>query len=252
MFNINWFEILSFIPIGILSGIVSATVGLASLVSYPALQVVLPAKLANITNTTALICTGIGSGLGSLKELKGHWWQVTKIFAITFVGAIIGSLMLLQFSNQAFAKVAPIFILISGFLILIPQSHLTNAGSPGSKWAKYLAIFAMFIVGIYSGYFAAASGILMLALLNYTTNESFPVYNAIRNVALLSANIVAIIIFALKSHIDWQLAIPMGIGLLIGSYIGPIIVRHVPEKILKIVVAIAAILMSGYLFWKAY
>ncbi|QBP18978.1 sulfite exporter TauE/SafE family protein [Acetilactobacillus jinshanensis] len=241
-----------FIPIGILSGIVSATVGLASLVSYPALQAVLPPVAANVTNTTALICTGIGSGVGSLKELKGHWWQVTKIFAITFVGAIIGSLLLLQFSNQAFARIAPFFILMAGILILCPKPH-NSASQPTSKVMKWLAVFAMFLVGIYSGYFAAASGILMLALLSYTTDESFPVYNAIRNVAMLSANVIAIIIFIVyHAGIYWPVVFPLGIGLLIGSYCGPAIVRRVPERILKLVVAVAAVMMSIYLFIKAY
>ena len=244
-----------FIPVGILSGIVSATVGLASLVSYPALQVLMPSKAANIANTTALICTGIGSGVGSLKELKGHWWEVTKIFVITFVGAILGALMLLHFSNAAFAKIAPFCILIAGFLILLPQPK-SNGTQPQSKVARWLAIFAIFLVGIYAGYFSAAAGILMLALLNYTTDESFPVYNAIRNVALLSANIVAIVIFALKADINWPQTLPiiisLGVGLLIGSYIGPMIVRIVPPKVLKIVVAVAAVFMSGYLFWKAF
>lgn len=247
----NWIAILSFIPIGVLAGIISATVGLASLVSYPALQAVLPPITANVTNTTALIWTGIGAGLGSLKELRGHWLTVVKIFAITFVGAIIGSLMLLQFSNQAFAKVAPVCILIAGILILLPQPTAKST-EQRSKVIKFLAIFAMFLVGIYSGYFAAASGILMLALLNYTTHQPFAIYNAVRNVAMLSANVVAITIFIFKAHIEWILVLPLSVGLLIGAYLGPKLVRIVPERILKIIVSIAAFIMSIYLFLKAY
>ena len=212
-------------------------------------------KTANIANTTALLCTGIGSGIGSLKELKGHWREVIKIFVITFVGAILGALMLLRFSNQSFATVAPVCILIAGFLILLPHPR-NNSCQPKSPLVKWLAIFAIFLVGIYAGYFSAASGILMLALLNYTTDESFPVYNAIRNVALLSANIVAIIIFAFKANLNWPHILPiiisLGIGLLIGSYLGPMIVRIVPIPILKIAVATAAVFMSSYLFWKTF
>ncbi|XIF19400.1 MAG: sulfite exporter TauE/SafE family protein [Acetilactobacillus jinshanensis] len=111
---------------------------------------------------------------------------------------------------------------------------------------------AILIMGGYMGYFGAAAGVIMIAILSRITNESFPVYNAVRNVSALSANLVAMIIYAVKSHVYWILVLPLGIGLFIGGYIGPKIVRRVPEKYLKVIVGFGALILGIYMFIQAY
>ena len=54
---------------GVVAGVLSTVVGLASLVSYPALLLAgLPPVAANVTNTVALVATGLGAAAGSRTE----------------------------------------------------------------------------------------------------------------------------------------------------------------------------------------
>ena len=55
----------------------------------------------------------------------------------------------------------------------------------------------VFLIGVYAGYFGAAAGVLMLALLLITTPDTLPRCNALKNVILGLSNVVAAVIFAI-------------------------------------------------------
>ncbi|USS92350.1 sulfite exporter TauE/SafE family protein [Fructobacillus americanaquae] len=252
------------LPMGILAGIVSTTAGLASLVSYPALLAVgIPPVFADVTNTAALVMTGFGSMFSSKKELTSHKKELIKIFPLTILGSIFGAWLLLSQPASYFSKIVPFFVLLAGLLLFSQinksksnplnltrdESMENDAHSPVYKTVISVAIL---LVGMYCGYFGAAGGVMLLAILSATTTMNFSSYNAVKNVSLGASNLIATLIYAFSSHIYWGLALPMGIGLFIGGYIGPKIVRVIPDKILKIIVSILAVLLAIDLFVKAY
>ncbi|GAP00116.1 sulfite exporter TauE/SafE family protein [Fructobacillus ficulneus] len=256
--------ILVLFPLGILAGIASTTAGLASLVSYPALLAVgVPPVFADVTNTAALVMTGLGSTVSSHKQLGEHKKEFFQILPLTVLGSIFGAWLLLSEPASYFTKVVPFFVLVAGLLLLSQvnkgknnplnltkdESLENDAHSPIYKVAISIGIL---LVGMYCGYFGAAGGVMLLAILSATTTMPFASYNAIKNVSLGASNLIATVIYAFTSHIYWGFVVPLGIGLFIGGYIGPKIVEIIPEKILKIVVSILAILLSIDLFVKAY
>lgn len=250
-------------PVGILSGIVSTTAGLASLVSYPALlSVGIPPVFANVTNTAALVMTGFGSTVSSQKELGDHKKDLIKVLPLTIIGSIFGSFLLLQQPSASFTKVVPFFILLAG-LLLLTQVKKTSAnkqeialdGSTHSHKRTVISaivIIAVLLVGAYCGYFGAAGGVMMLAILSSITSMPYSSYNALKNVSLGASNLVATLIYAFNSHIYWWLVLPLGLGLFVGGYIGPKIVRIIPERQLKLVVSLLAFGLAVDLFMKAY
>ncbi|GAP02711.1 permease [Fructobacillus pseudoficulneus] len=256
--------ILILLPMGILAGIVSTTAGLASLVSYPALLAVgIPPVFANVTNTAALVMTGIGSIFSSKKELGNHKKELFQILPLTVLGSILGAWLLLSQPASTFAKVVPFFVLMAGLLLMSQISKSKNnplnltrdesmENDAHSPAYKVLITIAITLVGMYCGYFGAAGGVMLLAILSATTTMHFSSYNAVKNVSLGASNLIATLIYAFTAHIYWGMVIPLGIGLFIGGYIGPQIVRVIPEKILKIIVSILAILLAVDLFVKAY
>ncbi|MEJ6401135.1 sulfite exporter TauE/SafE family protein [Nicoliella lavandulae] len=248
-------QLLLLFPFGILAGIVSSTVGMASLVSYPALLYIagLPPVYANVTNSSSVIFNGIGSGLSSIPELKGHVKQLVTTSVCIFLGSILGTYLLLHFSSASFPKLVPFFILFAAITMVWPKKNKGAAENESvGKFGQALYAIATVLTGAYVGYFGAASGIIVNAILSKITDEKYAVYNAIRNVSTFGGNLVAMVIFAFQSHIYWILVLPLGSGLLIGSYIGPKIVRVVPEKIIKWIVAILAFGLAVELFIQAY
>ncbi|UQS86159.1 sulfite exporter TauE/SafE family protein (plasmid) [Nicoliella spurrieriana] len=226
---------------------------MASLISYPALiSVGIPPVLANASNTVALICSGISSILASLKELRGHLKEVLPITAMTAVGGLIGSIFLLNSSNAAFSKIVPFLIFFAACSILIPKRQPRNGQKASSKNTLFWEYLILGLVGIYVGYFGAGAGVIMIAVLSKISDSPYHVYNATRNAATLAANLIASIIFIFVAHVYWSAIIPLGIGLFIGGFIGPSIVRFIPTNVMRVGVGIFAFLLSFYLFIKAF
>ncbi|KRK49147.1 integral membrane protein [Secundilactobacillus kimchicus JCM 15530] len=249
---------------GVAAGLLASTAGLASVASYPALLAVgLPPVLANVTNTAALIFSGLGAITSSIKELRGHWRQVSLFVALSLFGSVGGSWLLLAAPAESFEKVVPFFILIAALMLLISGRETGSSSSKDALKAarqhplkRFLILLASYLgivlVGAYTGYFGAAGGVLFLAFLSVILDDDFAVVNAIKNVIAFAGNFVATVIFIFRSHIVWHFVLVMGIGLFIGGYLGPVIVRHVNIKLLRSLIALAAIVLAIDLFVKAY
>ncbi len=259
-----WKYIYILFPAGILAGIASSVAGLASLISYPALLLVgISPVSANVTNTAALIFTAVGSGVASKRELRGHGRELLKLLPLTIGGSICGSALLLVAPVTSFEHVVPFFIFGAALLILWPQlPHARSLKQPRPsidgrsflwKYVSVLAVsVAIFLVGAYTGYFGAAGGVVMLAILAATSRLEFAEYNALKNVSLGASNFVAAAMFAFRAHIYWLAVLPLAVGFFIGGSIGPRIVRHVSPKLLNIAIAAAAIGLASFLFIQTY
>lgn len=238
---------------GILAGALSSAASFASLASYPILlSVGIPPVYANVTNDAALIWNAIGAVLSSGRELHGHWKQVAYYGIYTVAGAIIGCILLLSFPGKVFEKVMPFFILLAGAMIIISGKHKPIQPENRPLWQRLAYVVLLCLVGIYAGYFGAASGVVILVLLTYLINKNFIVVNAVKNAVCGLTNLVALVIYAFTSKIYWNYAIPMAIGMFIGGFLGVKIVRHVSSKMMRIIIALLAIIQASIYFYKAY
>lgn len=238
---------------GILAGILSSAASFASLASYPILLSVGVAPVfANVTNDAALIWNSLGAVLASMRELHGHWHQVIRYAVYTVLGSIVGCVLLLKFPGKVFERVVPFFILIAGAMILISGKHTPQPGNVKPFWQQVLYTIGLIIVGGYAGYFGAAAGIVVLVLLTYLTEENFLVVNAIKNAVCGFTNLTALIIYAFTSRIYWFDAIPMAVGMFIGGYLGPMVVRKIPANVMRWIIAILAVSQALIYFKQAY
>ena len=92
----------------------------------------------------------------------------------------------------------------------------------------------------------------MLAVVLFSTGESLPRSNAMKNLLLGSANGVAAIAFVIFSSVRWTAAIPLAVGFLIGGRLGPEIVRRAPTGPLRFLIALAGIGLAVHLGLEAY
>lgn len=233
------------------AGLSGSVAGLASLVSYPALLAMgLPPVSANVSNTVALVFSSIGSVWGSRPELSGQRARAKYLGPIAIAGGLTGGLLLLATPSRTFALVVPWLIAVASFTILIPQSpgRLSAAAQqPGGKLA-----LAVFLVGIYGGYFGAAAGVLLLALLLVATAEPLARSNAMKNLLVGLANAVAAIVFVLYGPVRWLAVLPLAAGCLAGGRLGPTIVRHVPAAPLRALISCGGIGLAVHLGLDAY
>jgi uncharacterized protein len=111
---------------------------------------------------------------------------------------------------------------------------------------------AVLLVAVYGGYFGAAAGVLLLALLLSTTHEPLPRSNAVKNVVLGIANAVAAVGFAVLGPVHWAAVPPLAVGFLLGGRLGPVVVRRAPVGALRTGIGAAGLLLAVRLGLQAY
>ncbi|MCI1893397.1 MAG: sulfite exporter TauE/SafE family protein [Lactobacillus sp.] len=241
---------------GVAGGLISSTAGMASLVTYPVLLALgVPPVSANVTNTAAMIFTGVGSGLASTQELSAHRKMMWQVGVWAVIGGIVGALILAVAPASSFEKVVPFLIAIADVLML---SSLRQKPAPEQVghtvrgWRLVGRNFLIFLVGVYIGYFGASAGVMMLSILAVTLPVSFAVSNALKNFATLLTNIVSLVIYAFTTKVYWLMVIPLGLGMFAGGLLGPVVVRHVSNHLIRLLIGIGAFALAGYFFYTAY
>jgi uncharacterized protein len=245
-------ELLLLVLAGLGAGLVGSIAGLASLISYPALLAIgLPPVTANVTNTVALVFSSGGSVLGSRPELSGQGTRLRRLGVVAVLGGVIGGLLLMITPPGAFQLIVPWLIAFASIAILVQRQPQEGQWvDPGGEPIGLTV--GVFLVAVYGGYFGAAAGVLMLALLLASTRETLARSNAIKNVVLGLANATAAVTFILLTSIRWSLVAPLALGCLAGGRLGPLLVRHAPARPLRIAIAAAGIGLAIHLGIDAY
>ena len=236
---------------GVLGGLTGSIAGLASVATYPALLAIgLPPVTANVTNTVALVFNGVGSAWGSRPELAGQGRFIGRAAPVTIAGGAVGAVLLLTTPAGAFEKMVPVLLVVASLAIVVPS----GAPHPGRRRRAVLVaeMAAFFGIALYGGYFGAAAGVLFLALLLNAGADSLAHANAAKNILLGLANTVAAVVFAILSPVHWLAVVPLGAGCLIGSRLGPIVVRHAPATPLRIIIGVAGLVLAVKLGFDAY
>ena len=242
-------EVAALLGVGVLAGIVSTVASLASVVSYPALLALgLPPVSANVTNTVALMFTAVGAAAGSRTELSGQGQRVLKLGLLTAAGGGAGAALLLLTPARGFEYVAPALIAL-GSLVILRRPVPAQPADPVNGWLAHAGVFA---VAIYIGYFGAAGGVLMLAVLIRLFGQPLARNNALKNVISGLANAVAGVGFAIFGPVQWAAALPLAAGFLAGGWIGPALVRRLPAAGLRVSIGICGLAVAIRLGISAY
>ncbi|HEX5144155.1 MAG TPA: sulfite exporter TauE/SafE family protein [Mycobacterium sp.] len=251
----SWAHLVLLFVAGITGGLTGSIAGLASVATYPALLAVgLPPVSANVTNTVALVFNAVGSMLGSRPELAGQGRWLWRMSPFAVVGGAVGAALLLTTPSDGFEKIVPVLLGFSALTIALPHSERADS-DPNAPAGGGLVIWqaaAIFVIAVYGGYFGAAAGVVLLALLLRTGHATLAHANAAKNVLLGAANLVAAVGFAILAPVHWAAVVPLGLGCLLGSRIGPVVVRHTPATPTRVLIGIAAIALAVKLGIDAY
>lgn len=237
---------------GLAAGITGSVAGLASLFSYPALLAVgLPATAANVTNTVALTLSSVGSTLGSRPELTGQAPVLRRYAVLALAGGAMGAGLLLVTPPGTFELIVP--VLVGGAsMVLLLQPWIRRTADSGTQMSGPAITAGVLAVTIYGGYFGAAGGVLMLALLVIGLPVSLLQGNAIKNVLLGLSNAAAAVGFAVLAPVQWWAVVPLAVGLLAGSFTGPKLARRVPTGVLRTAIGLAGLGLAVVLAAEAW
>jgi hypothetical protein len=230
------------------AGVIGTAGGITTLVAYPALLAVGIAPLAaNVTNSVAMLGSGLGSASRAAPDITGQGAVIRRWAPVSITGSLAGAVLLVVTPGGVFDRVVP-FLIAAGSLTLLLQPRISRWQEAGGHvWGKTAVLGGLGTVSVYNGYFGAGSGILLITLLLLTTDPTLHRANAVKNVLLAASDLLPAVLFAVTAHVVWTAAIPLGAGTLCGGLIGPSIARRVRPGILRVLIACSGFALAAWL-----
>ena len=115
----------------------------------------------------------------------------------------------------------------------------------GGLWVWVLVL----LTGVYGGYFGAAQGVLLMAVLGIGIHqETLQRLNGTKNVLAAIVNGVAAVVFILVAEdVSWLAAGLIAVGSVIGGQIGATVGRRLPPLALRLViVAVGLVAVASF------
>lgn len=241
----TWLEALAVFVAGIAAGTINTIVGSGTLVTFPTLLAVgYPPVVANVSNTLGLVPGSLSGALGYRRELTGQRARLVRLGSASLYGGITGAILLLSLPSSAFSAIVPVLIGLGCLLVLIQPwiGQRVRPPETGPPHGSLTVWSLVYLAGVYGGYFGAAQGVLLIAILGLTLPDSLQRVNASKNVLAGLVNGVAAVVFLLFSHIAWAAAGVIAVGSVIGGQLGATVGRRLPPVVFRGFVAAVGVI----------
>jgi uncharacterized protein len=230
---------------GMAAGTINTVVGSGTLITFPVLLAFGYAPVtANVTNTLGLVPGSASGAYGYRDELRGQWRRTRRLAYASLTGGVCGAVLLLVLPPSAFKAIVPAFIAVALVLVVL-QPRLTAwldaRGRERTPHAGSVVMLSVFATGVYGGYFGAAQGILLLAILGLGLPEPLQRVNAVKNVLAGLVNLVAAVVFIFVAHIAWDAAALIAVGAGLGGVVGARVGRRLPPAVLRGVIVVVGV-----------
>ncbi len=230
---------------GTAAGTINTVVGSGTLITFPTLIAMgVPPVTANVSNNIGLVPGALSGAYGYRRELVGQRPRLLRLGPASLLGGLVGALLLLALPSAAFDAIVPVLILIGVLLVIfqpwisrrVVQRAEQRGGMPehGALWVTGL----VFAAGIYGGYFGAAQGVLLMAILGVGLQETMQRNNATKNVLAALVNGIAAVIFIAVADVDWGVVALIAVGSAIGGQLGATFGRRLSAKLLRVVIVL--------------
>ena len=234
---------------GVFAGGINTVVGSGTLVTFPVLLAVgYPPVVANVSNTVGLVPGSISGAIGYRAELAGQRERILRLGVASLLGGLTGGVLLLTLPESAFEAIVPVLIALALVLVVL-QPRLSRMVAERRTSARPhggpLLWTGIYGTGVYGGYFGAAQGIILLALMGIAIpDEDLQRLNALKNVLAAIVNGVAAVLFIAVADVAWAPALILAVGAAAGGQIGAKVGRRLSPALLRgviVVVGVAAI-----------
>ncbi len=245
----TWWELLAVFAAGMGAGLINTVVGSGTLITFPTLLAVgVPPIVANVTNSVGLAPGGVSGVLSMRSELVGQRSVLMRLGPASLVGGVIGAVLLLTLPSAAFDSIVPVLIGLGCVLVIIQpalskriQQRRESRGDDAPEHHSIALWLGVMLTGVYGGYFGAAQGVILIAILGIALSQSMARVNALKNALSLIVNAVSGVLFIVVSDINWPVAGAIAAGSIIGAQIGGRVGRKLPPVIYRVIIVVVGV-----------
>lgn len=237
-------QIILLTVIGIFAATLGTLAGGAGLITLPAMM------LFGIPIHTGIATNKFSTALGCLTSVfylvrKGQITikEVFVILSIAFIGGVSGAYATIHIPGAAMNWIAFVLLAFAFFVSVMNKSWVASAEGQNTPVKRTSRILPFFI-GVYDGGFGP--GATTFAILHFMkNNQTYMKAVQYSRALILGSGFGAFLIFSQTGYFNWNYAIAMAIGSIIGSQIGLSILPYVPLRIAKLLLTSILILLMA-------
>jgi len=241
-------DALIIVAAGLAAGMMNTIVGAGSLITFPTLLALGYAPVtANVSNTVGVLWGSVSGAIGYRRELRGQRRRVLVLGSASLMGGIVGGVLLLTLPSSVFRGVVPVLILVACGLVIVQPMLSRWVASRRRKPVEHggAALYVgIFVTGVYGGYFGAAQGVILLALLGIFIADNLQRLNAVKNVLALVANGVAAVLFVFFADVAWLVVVVIAVGSVLGAQLGAHVGRRLPASALRGLIVVVGLVAA--------
>lgn len=237
---------------GLVAGVIDTIAGGGGMITVPVLLALglTPAQSLGTNRFQSIV----GESTATLKFMQSGHLKLSSLkmgFLFTVIGSALGTVLVQQLHPHIMNKIIPILLLLLLLYSLFSAKFVHQETEP--KFSK-LIFFVCFGLGIgfYNGFFGPSTGSFWIAA--FLIFLGFNLKNSVMHAKPLNlmGNITSFTVFALGGHVAYVIGMFMAVGQLIGAQIGAHLVIHKGTAFIRPVFITMVVVMTGYLFLKAF
>ncbi|CUR57688.1 Putative permease (fragment) [metagenome] len=188
---------------------------------------------------------GLSGAIGYRRELAGQRRRVLRLGLGSLLGGAVGAGLLLVLPAGAFSAIVPVLVVLGCVLVVlqptisawVARRHDGSAPADGAWWVWP----AVLLTGVYGGYFGAAQGVLLMAVMGIGIDETLQRLNGVKNVLASIANAIAGLVFIVVADVDWAVVALIAVGSVVGGQLGASYGRRLPATALRALIVVVGL-----------
>ncbi len=240
------FTIILLVGLGIAAGFINALAGGGSILTVPALIFLgLDGATANGSNRIAVVIQSFSAILSFRREKLAAFRQSAQYGLFTLPGGIAGAFFAVKISDATFKIILGVLMILIVMTLFIPLHKRNDNGRHGGNWWLYPALLG---IGFYGGFIQIGVGFLIMAALYHMEKLQLIYVNMHKVFLMLFFTLPAFFVFLFNGKINWSYGLILSVGNALGAWWGAKVTVKGGDKVVRIVVVVAALLMALKLF----
>jgi uncharacterized membrane protein YfcA len=231
--------------VGCLAGFTNVMAGGGSSITLPALIFLgLDGSVANGTNRLGILIQNFSAVLSFRQEKYSEFKQSLKLAAFALPGAIAGSIIAVNISDELFKKILGYVMIGIIISMVFRKSNKKKNQDESLHHNSWLIYPAMFAVGLYGGFIQVGVGFVLMATIYHLMRVSLIHVNMHKVFIIFIYTIPVLLVFIFTSNVNWKFGLVLAAGYASGAWWSAKVSVKKGEGIIRIVLIVIILIMS--------
>lgn len=267
------------LPVAVIAGILGAILGLGGgIIMVPFLTLVfgVDIQVAIAASLVSIVATSSGAAASYLRDRLTNLRLAVLLEVGTVLGAITGVLLHKIMKASSLFYLFAFFLIWSAYMMAKKKNQLNESvGQNPHPWATKLklngefkdgdgivkpyfvekvpfGVLGMYGAGVLSALLGIGSGSLKVLVMDGMMKLPIKVSSATSNFMIGVTAAASAGAFMLEGKIDLRIAVPMALGILIGSFLGAKLMIRMPASLIRKLFVYVLVFLGLQMMWKGW